>query len=53
MEPPIKATLLDLVRALGAFYDSDADVVRAVVRLLDSGKVALTGSFAGFQIRLP
>jgi len=41
------STLLALVQEVQARFENDADVVRVVRRLVNSGAVVLTGNFAG------
>jgi hypothetical protein len=41
------STLLALVQEIQERFENDADVVRAVRRLVNSGRVVLTGNFAG------
>jgi hypothetical protein len=47
-----KTTLLDLIRAVSDFSDSDAEIVATVAYLVNSGKVRLCGNFAGAKIAL-
>ncbi len=44
------ATLLELVTALCETTESDQDVVKAVLHLLDTGRVRLCGNFRGTPI---
>ena len=43
----ITVTLLDLVNAISDQTDSEAEVIAAVVHLVNSGKVRLGGAFRG------
>jgi hypothetical protein len=45
------STLLALVQEVQRRYRNDADVVRAIRRMVNSGAVVLTGSFAGARFR--
>jgi len=45
-------TLLELVSAIATFARSDAEVIAAVVYLVNSGKVRLCGNFKGARFRL-
>jgi hypothetical protein len=45
-------TLLDLVAALAEVAESDAEVVAAVTRLINSGRVTLVGNFQGADVRI-
>lgn len=44
------STLLALVQDVQRRCENDADVVRVVRRLVNSGRVVLTGNFAGQRI---
>ena len=44
---PRHSTLLDLLAVVNAHTDDDAEAVRWVVALVDSGTVTLTGNFRG------
>ena len=52
MQPPVKSTLLDLVRTLTPFTDDDRKVVATITSLVNSGQVRLCGNFAGVPIDL-
>jgi hypothetical protein len=49
----IGLTLLDLVWAVNEYTDDPDEIVEAVYRLLDSGRVRLTGNFRDHIARLP
>ena len=44
---PERLTLLDLVSAVSEFAHSEAEVVRVVEHLLETGQVVLVGQFCG------
>jgi hypothetical protein len=50
MKAPIECTLLDLVQTLNDITDNDQEVVAAAVSLINSGRVRLSGNFAGAKI---
>lgn len=50
MKAPIECTLLDLVQTLNDITDNDQEVVAAAVSLINSGRVRLSGNFAGATI---
>jgi hypothetical protein len=47
-----RATLLDLVQSLQGHCRTDPELVALVARLVNSGRVILTGNFAGQRISL-
>jgi hypothetical protein len=53
MTAPIPTTLLDLVRAVNMFAESEAELLATVTSLVNGGRVMLCGSFAGRHIPLP
>jgi len=52
MAEPIHCTLLNLVRTVSRFAESDDEVTATVAYLVNSGKVQLCGNFAGAKIDL-
>lgn len=50
MKIPLECTLLDLVQTLNDITDNDQEVVAAAVSLINSGRVRLSGNFAGATI---
>jgi hypothetical protein len=46
----VETTLLDLVQTLGELTDDDRQVVEAVIELLRTGRVRLTGNFRGQRL---
>jgi hypothetical protein len=50
MKAPVECTLLDLVQTLNDITDNDQEVVAAAVSLINSGRVRLSGNFAGATI---
>jgi len=46
------STLLSLVQEIGRHVENDADVVRIIRWMVNSGAVVLTGTFAGRMVRL-
>lgn len=53
MHTAVQCSLLDLIDVIGSVTETDAEVVAAVVYLVNSGKVRLCGSFAGARFTLP
>ncbi len=47
-----QTTLLELVKAVSDYADSDAEVVATVVHLVNSGMVQLCGNFRGARFDL-
>jgi hypothetical protein len=52
MATPSKLTLLDLVHAISDWAASDTETVATVAYLINSGRVVLSGTFAGAKIDL-
>jgi len=50
MKKVIRSTMLDLVQAVQDSTRTDAEVVAVIVSLINSGRVVLTGSFAGVRL---
>lgn len=50
--PPRQMTLLDLVASIAASAESDAEVVSAVAKLINSGRITLVGNFRGADVRV-
>lgn len=50
---PLPTTMLELVTRLTPLTADEDETARAVVALLDAGRVRLTGSFRGQRIQLP
>jgi hypothetical protein len=48
----ITVTLLDLVTAVSAYAESEAETLATVVHLVNSGAVRLGGTFAGARFDL-
>lgn len=53
MTQPIECTLLELLEMLNDLTDDDHEVAAVVASLVNTGRVHLTGNFAGAQIELP
>ncbi len=47
-----RITMLDLVEAVSAYARTDAEVVAAVVHMVNSGSVKLCGNFKGARFDL-
>ncbi len=47
-----QTTLLDLVKAVSEYADTDAEVVATVVHMVNSGMVTLCGNFRGARFDL-
>jgi hypothetical protein len=45
-------TLLDLVASIAASAETDAEVVSAVAKLINSGRITLVGNFRGADVRV-
>ena len=45
-----ESTMLDLVQAVNRLTDSEAELVRTVAALVNSGRVRLIGNFRGARI---
>jgi hypothetical protein len=50
MKKVIRSTMLDLVQAVQDSTRTDAEAVAVIVSLINSGRVVLTGSFAGVRL---
>lgn len=53
MTQPIECTLIELLETLNDVTDDDHKVAAAVASLVNTGRVHLTGNFAGAQIDMP
>lgn len=53
MTQPIECTLVELLERLNDVTNDDHEVAAAVASLVNTGRVHLTGNFAGAQIELP
>ena len=53
MTQPIECSLIELLEILNDVTDDDHEVAATVASLVNSGRVRLTGNFAGAQIDLP
>jgi hypothetical protein len=53
MKTPIECTLLDLLQCVNNVTATDQEATAVVVRLINSGRVRLCGTFAGAKIPLP
>jgi hypothetical protein len=49
---PVRATLLDLVFAVQEYASSDEEVVQVISHMLESGRVVLSGNFAGRMLEI-
>ena len=49
-QPPVHSTLLGLVQTLQDEVGSEAEVVDAALKLVNSGRVLLTGNFKGCRL---
>ena len=49
--PQSQLTLLDLIEAVAEVTDSEAEQVSVVAHLVNSGRVRLSGTFRGAQLR--
>ncbi len=47
-----RVTLLELVKAVGEFAETDDEVVATVVDLVNGGKVQLIGNFRGCRFEM-
>ncbi len=47
---PMRTTLLDLVQVLADLEADEPEIVATAIWLVNSGRVVLSGSFAGQQI---
>jgi len=50
MPAPFTTTLLDLVQSVSAVTTDDREVVATITALVNSGRVRLSGNFAGAKI---
>jgi len=50
MPAPFTTTLLDLVQSVSAITTDDREVVATIAALVNSGRVRLSGNFAGATI---
>lgn len=50
IDESVEATLLDLVRAVSEETDDPHEVVAAVLHLLRTGRIRLSGSFRGHRL---
>jgi len=53
MTTAIECTLLDLLQCVNNVTENDQEATAVVVRLVNSGRVRLCGTFAGAKIKLP
>jgi hypothetical protein len=48
----LRSTLLELVKAVSDYAETDAEIVATVVHLVNSGQVRLCGNFRGARFDL-
>jgi len=48
----LRSTLLELVKAVSEYAETDAEIVATVVHLVNSGRVQLCGNFRGARFDL-
>jgi hypothetical protein len=53
MPAPFTTTLLDLVQSVSAVITDEREVVATITALVNSGRVRLSGNFAGATITFP